>query len=212
MRASCHGVLSCRRHPTRSCVKTSLHLHAWPTPTGMLIHACIHASSHVLLPTPTHQTNQPTNPCQELRKGKDKLAKAQSANRDVLHTVAELHLPVESSANSQGVCLLPAATVEALLVDKRRMELVQPFKLALLKLSSQVCAAKEARGEARRGRGRGDGGCGVLHLLDGTGRRRPGWCCRHAGERGWVRWVGKSGNRKRERPGGQGGGPMLPPA
>ncbi len=73
---------------------------------------------------------------QELRK--NKLVKLQSANRDVLHTVAELHLPVESSANTQGVCLLPAATVETLLVDKRRMELVQPFKLALLKLSSQV--------------------------------------------------------------------------
>lgn len=37
-----------------------------------------------------------------------------------------------------GVALLPATTVESLLVDKRRMELVQPFKLALLKLSSQV--------------------------------------------------------------------------
>lgn len=73
---------------------------------------------------------------QELRK--NKLVKLQSANRDVLHTVAELHLPVESSANTQGVCLLPAATVETLLLDKRRMELVQPFKLALLKLSSQV--------------------------------------------------------------------------
>ena len=94
-------------------------------------------------------------PCvQELRK--NKLPKLQSANRDVLHTVAELHLPVESSANSQGVCLLPAATVETLLVDKRRMELVQPFKLALLKLASQV------RGAAGGGGGGGGQGGGVV--------------------------------------------------
>ncbi|GLC38926.1 hypothetical protein PLESTB_000462100 [Pleodorina starrii] len=87
----------------------------------------------------------PTAFLQELRK--NKLPKLQSANRDVLHTVAELHLPVESSANSQGVCLLPASTVETLLVDKRRMELVQPFKLALLKLASQEAARLMAAGE-----------------------------------------------------------------
>lgn len=87
----------------------------------------------------------PTAFLQELRK--NKLPKVQSANRDVLHTVAELHLPVESSANTQGVCLLPAATVETLLVDKRRMELVQPFKLALLKLASQEAARLMAAGE-----------------------------------------------------------------
>ncbi|KAG2484101.1 hypothetical protein HYH03_017053 [Edaphochlamys debaryana] len=87
----------------------------------------------------------PTAFLQELRK--NKLAKLQSANRDVLHTVAELHLPVESSANTQGVCLLPASTVETLLVDKRRMELVQPFKLALLKLASQEAARLMAAGE-----------------------------------------------------------------
>ncbi|EFJ51977.1 hypothetical protein VOLCADRAFT_103179 [Volvox carteri f. nagariensis] len=87
----------------------------------------------------------PTAFLQELRK--NKLPKLQSANRDVLHTVAELHLPVESSANSQGVCLLPASTVETLLIDKRRMELVQPFKLALLKLASQEAARLMAAGE-----------------------------------------------------------------
>lgn len=38
-----------------------------------------------------------------------------------------------------GVTLLPASSVEALLLEKRRHELVQPFKLALLKLASQVC-------------------------------------------------------------------------
>ena len=73
---------------------------------------------------------------QELRK--NKYIKYNSNNRDVLHTVAELQLPVESTASSVGVTLLPASTVETLLTDKRRLELVQPFKLALLKLASQV--------------------------------------------------------------------------
>jgi hypothetical protein len=55
-----------------------------------------------------------------------------------MHTVAELQLPVETTAGVGGISLLPAQTVEQLLVDKRRIELVQPFKLALLKLASQV--------------------------------------------------------------------------
>lgn len=45
------------------------------------------------------------------------------------------------------MALLPASTVEALLVDKRRLELVQPFKLALLKLGSQEAARLMAAGE-----------------------------------------------------------------
>lgn len=74
---------------------------------------------------------------QEMRKGK--YLRSASSDRDVLHTTAELHLPVESTAGTAGITLLPASTVEQLLLDKRRLELVQPFKLALLKLSSQVC-------------------------------------------------------------------------
>jgi hypothetical protein len=76
------------------------------------------------------------SPLQEMRKGK--YIRSASADRDVLHTIAELHLPVESCATSSGVTLLPPSTVEQLLIDKRKTELVQPFKLALLKLSSQV--------------------------------------------------------------------------
>ena len=72
-----------------------------------------------------------------MRKGK--YLRSASSDRDVLHTTAELHLPVESTAGTAGITLLPASTVEQLLLDKRRLELVQPFKLALLKLSSQVC-------------------------------------------------------------------------
>mmetsp|Transcript_7527 Transcript_7527/g.18655 ORF Transcript_7527/g.18655 Transcript_7527/m.18655 type:complete len:385 (-) Transcript_7527:298-1452(-) len=87
----------------------------------------------------------PTAFLQELRKSKT--TRLNSSHRDVLHTIAELQLPVESTASTAGVTLLPAATVEALLVDKRRLELVQPFKLALLKLASQEAARLMAAGE-----------------------------------------------------------------
>jgi hypothetical protein len=53
-------------------------------------------------------------------------------------TVIQLHLPVESTANTSGVVLLPVATLERLLQDQRRFDLVQPFKLAQLKIASQV--------------------------------------------------------------------------
>lgn len=91
----------------------------------------------------------PTSFLQEMRKGK--YLRHSSADRDVLHTASELQLPVESSAGSTlGLTLLEAATVEQLLVDKRRMELVQPFKLALLKLASQEAARLMAAGEYER--------------------------------------------------------------
>ncbi len=57
---------------------------------------------------------------------------------DALRTVAALGLPVESSAGAAGVVALPPATVQQLMVDHRRLDLLQPFKLALLKLASQV--------------------------------------------------------------------------
>ncbi len=85
-------------------------------------------------------------PAQELRKGK--FIRLQSNARDVLRTVAELQLPVESAASTVGVTLLPSSTVEALLVDKRKLELVQPFKLALLKLTSQVRTLQRGGGAA----------------------------------------------------------------
>jgi hypothetical protein len=73
---------------------------------------------------------------QELRKWKT--LRTNSVQRDVLHTVAQLQLPVESTVTTAGITLLPAASVENLMLEKRRHELVQPFKLALLKLASQV--------------------------------------------------------------------------
>lgn len=57
-------------------------------------------------------------------------------------TVIQLHLPVESTANTSGVVLLPVATLERLLQDQRRFDLVQPFKLAQLKIASQVRGLK----------------------------------------------------------------------
>mmetsp|Transcript_9467 Transcript_9467/g.25523 ORF Transcript_9467/g.25523 Transcript_9467/m.25523 type:complete len:385 (+) Transcript_9467:172-1326(+) len=87
----------------------------------------------------------PTAFLQELRKGKT--IRTNSVQRDVLHTVAELQLPVESTIGTAGVTLLPASSVESLLLDKRRHELVQPFKLALLKLASQEAARLMAAGD-----------------------------------------------------------------
>jgi hypothetical protein len=63
-----------------------------------------------------------------------------SAAPSVLLTVAQLGLPVEPSAATMGVTLLPTATVEALMLDRRRHDLLQPFKLALLTFTSQAGA------------------------------------------------------------------------
>jgi hypothetical protein len=73
---------------------------------------------------------------QELRKGK--YPKTISSAPDVLQAVVQLNLEVEGSANHSGVMLLPPATVESLLQDKRRPDLLQSFKVAMLKLASQV--------------------------------------------------------------------------
>lgn len=78
---------------------------------------------------------QPPNAfVQELRVGK--YAKQTSNAPDVLQAVVQLGLEVETS--HAGVMLLPPSTVEALLRDKRRLELLQTFKVAMLKLASQV--------------------------------------------------------------------------
>eukprot|EP00955_Chlamydomonas_euryale_P058600 357124-Chlamydomonas_euryale.AAC.2 len=96
--------------------------------SGVMLHTCLQLC--------------PTVRPQELRKAK--YQRIASADRDVLQTTAELHLPVESTAATAGITLLPSSTVESLLVDKRKLELVQPFKLALLKLASQVSMAWQA--------------------------------------------------------------------
>lgn len=73
---------------------------------------------------------------QELRKGK--YTRTNSSDPDVLATIVQLGVQVEGTASHAGAVLLPPATVEAILVDKRRSELVQSFRFAMLKLASQV--------------------------------------------------------------------------
>lgn len=94
------------------------------------------ASIHTLTPLSLSFTHRVHVCLQELRKGK--YNKVNSNAADVLHTISELGIPVESTANMSGVVLLPPETVEQLLQDRRRLDIVQPFKLALLKLASQV--------------------------------------------------------------------------
>lgn len=62
-------------------------------------------------------------------------------------TCAALGAPDESSGSVTGVTLLPSETVETCLIDRRRAEMVQPFRLALLKLSSQDAARLMAAGD-----------------------------------------------------------------
>lgn len=73
---------------------------------------------------------------QELRKGK--YHRTNSSDPDVLNTIVQLGLHIEGTASHAGAVLLPPATVEALLVDKRQTGLVHSFRLAMLKLASQV--------------------------------------------------------------------------
>lgn len=59
-----------------------------------------------------------------------------------------LALPAEGAGTLSGVTLLPPDTVQQLLQDRRKIELVEPFKQALLKLTSQA----RRGGRGRRGR------------------------------------------------------------
>jgi hypothetical protein len=81
---------------------------------------------------------------QELRSGK--YIKQHTKQREVLATALELGLPVETAAGT-GITLLPVTTVEELLANRRRHDLVQPFKLGLLKLASQETARLLASGQ-----------------------------------------------------------------
>lgn len=85
-----------------------------------------------------------TRTLQELRNGK--YYKKHSTQAEVLATALELGLPLESAAGN-GITLLPPGTVEELLTNKRRHDLVQPFKLGLLKLESHETARLLASGQ-----------------------------------------------------------------
>ena len=76
---------------------------------------------------------------QDLRKGR--YNKIVSNDPRVLATIRQLGLPTDPSAHaSAGVSLLPRDTVQLLLRDRRRMDLVEPFRLAILKLTAQEAA------------------------------------------------------------------------
>ena len=90
------------------------------------------------------EASPPSPPRQELRAGR--YGKVFSQAREVLRAISSLGLPAEN-ATTPGATLLPPETVEALLADHRRPELVQAFKLALLKLASQESARLMARGD-----------------------------------------------------------------
>lgn len=79
---------------------------------------------------------------QDLRAGR--YPKTNTSHPGVLATCAALGAPPETGG---GVTLLPSETVEACLTDRRRAELVQPFRLVLLKLSSQESARLMATGD-----------------------------------------------------------------
>merc|ERR1719383_90285 len=82
---------------------------------------------------------------QELRSGR--YNKVLCTERAVLRTVAELGLVAEGAGTLSGVTLLPPDTVQQLLQDRRKIELVEPFKQALLKLTSQEAAKLMALAE-----------------------------------------------------------------
>ena len=70
-----------------------------------------------------------------------------TVERSVVDKCAALGISGEtSSGGSVGVTLLPATTVEACLFDRRRNDLVKPFKLSLLNLASQEAERHIAAG------------------------------------------------------------------
>ncbi|CAD7698446.1 unnamed protein product, partial [Ostreobium quekettii] len=84
----------------------------------------------------------------EIRRGK--YPKVKTTDVDVLHTVSQLCIPADSSITdgpAPSITVITTDVVERLLQDKRRLELVQPFKLALLKVDSQEAARLIAAGD-----------------------------------------------------------------
>mmetsp|Transcript_39952 Transcript_39952/g.67000 ORF Transcript_39952/g.67000 Transcript_39952/m.67000 type:complete len:383 (-) Transcript_39952:1425-2573(-) len=112
-----------------------VHLHQLHTNTGKLF-VMTEVAQQLF-----HE--QPTMFAKDLRAGR--YHKVQSFNPDVIHTAHVLGLPPEIGNN--GLTLLTTDVVETLLTDRRRSELVQPFRLALLKLASQEAARLMAAGE-----------------------------------------------------------------
>lgn len=64
----------------------------------------------------------------------------------MLQTVTSLGFPIEASNTAPGVTLVTAETVETILTDRRKWDLVHPFKMAVLKNYSQEAARLMAMG------------------------------------------------------------------
>ena len=69
-----------------------------------------------------------------------------SRRREILQTVTRLGYPIEASTTAPGVTLVTAETVEVILTDRRKWDLVHPFKMAVLKNYSQEAARLMAMG------------------------------------------------------------------
>jgi tetratricopeptide (TPR) repeat protein len=63
-----------------------------------------------------------------------------SRRRKILQTVTSLGYPIEASTTAPGVTLVTAEIVEIILTDRRKWDLVHPFKMAVLKNYSQEAA------------------------------------------------------------------------
>ena len=81
---------------------------------------------------------------QEMKEFRPK--KVFSRRREILQTVTSLGFPIESSNTAPGVTLVTSETVEAILTDRRKWDLVHPFKKAVLKNYSQEAARLMAMG------------------------------------------------------------------
>ena len=81
---------------------------------------------------------------QEMKEFRPK--KVFSRRREILQTVTSLGFPIESSNTAPGVTLVTSETVEAILTDRRKWDLVHPFKMAVLKNYSQEAARLMAMG------------------------------------------------------------------
>lgn len=102
-----------------------------PRPTPPYTPPSLHLTSHC-----------PPHNLQELRQGK--YPRLLLTDPAALRTVAALGLPVEASAGAAGAAALPPGAVQQLMIDRRRLDLLQPFKLALLKLASQEVGARRS--------------------------------------------------------------------
>ena len=101
-----------------------------------------------------------------------------TVERSVVDKCAALGISGEtSSGGSVGVTLLPATTVEACLFDRRRNDLVKPFKLSLLNLASQEAEQVDRmwQVQARHGAQPKERRCSEAQAQEAEGTRPEAW-------------------------------------